>query len=88
LQKFKRPTEAGSLSCNRRFACVEFTARLAVVRSIPEASTACQEWASRNMQLNAENAGHLLADRQKLMETGARLLSNGGSPRVGRAAPE
>jgi len=56
----------------------EFTARLAVARSIPEATTAWQEWASRSMQLNAENAGHLLADGQKLMETGARLLSNGG----------
>jgi hypothetical protein len=40
------------------------------------------------MQLNAENASHLLADGQKLMETGARLLSNGGFSKGRAAAPE
>jgi hypothetical protein len=56
----------------------ELTAKLVAARSIPEAATAWQDWASRSMQLNAEHASHLLADGQKLMETGARLLANGG----------
>jgi hypothetical protein len=53
------------------FLASEFTAKLAVARSIPEATTAWQEWACRSMQLNVENASHLLADGQKLMEMGS-----------------
>ncbi len=52
----------------------ELTTKLAAARSIPEATTAWQEWAGRSMQLNAENATHLLADGQKLMGDGSAPL--------------
>ncbi len=55
----------------------EFAAKLTAARSIPEAMTACQEWTSRRFEMMAEDGKHLLADTQKFMETGARLLSNG-----------
>jgi hypothetical protein len=44
---------------------------------IPETATVCQEWASRCMEMAAEDTKRLLADGQKFVETGARLLSNG-----------
>jgi hypothetical protein len=56
----------------------ELGAMLVAARSIPETTTACQEWANRRMRLSAQNASQLLADSQKLLETGARLLSNAG----------
>jgi Phasin protein len=55
----------------------EFSAKLTGARSIPETATVCQEWASRRMEMATEDAKHLLADTQKFMETGVRLLSNG-----------
>ena len=55
----------------------EFASKLTAARSIPEAMTACQEWTSRRFEMMAEDGKHLLADTQKFMETGARLLSNG-----------
>ena len=38
---------------------------------------ACQEWTSRRFEMIADDGKHLLADTQKFMETGARLVSNG-----------
>jgi hypothetical protein len=58
----------------------EFVAKLTAARSIPEVATAYQEWASRQMEMAAEDAKRIFADGQKLAETGARLLSN---PTVG-----
>jgi hypothetical protein len=55
----------------------EFGAKLTAARSIPETVTACQEWTSRRTEMATEDAKHLLADTQKFMETGVRLLSNG-----------
>lgn len=55
----------------------EFSTKLTGARSIPETATACQEWASRRMEMATEDAKHLLADTHKFMETGVRLLSNG-----------
>jgi hypothetical protein len=55
----------------------EFASKLTAVRSLPDAMTACQEWNSRHFEMMAEDGKHLLADAQKVMETGARLLSNG-----------
>ena len=54
----------------------EFGAKLTAARSIPETATAYQEWASRRVDMATEDAKHLLADAQKFMETGARLLSS------------
>jgi hypothetical protein len=54
----------------------EFAAKLTAARSIPDAMTACQDWTTRRFELMAEDGKHLLADSQKFIETGARLLSN------------
>lgn len=58
----------------------EFAAKLTAARSIPEVATAYQEWASRHMEMAAEDAKRIFVDSQKLAETGARLLSNGWWP--------
>jgi hypothetical protein len=55
----------------------EFGSKVTAARSIPEAVTACQEWAGRRLELLAEDSRILFADAQKFMETGVRLLSNG-----------
>jgi hypothetical protein len=53
----------------------EFGAKLTAARSLPDAMTACQEWASRRFEMMAEDRKHLLADYQMFSETGVRLLS-------------
>jgi hypothetical protein len=55
----------------------EFASKLTSARSLPDAMSACQEWTMRRFAMMAEDGKHVLADTQKLMETGARLLSNG-----------
>jgi Phasin protein len=55
----------------------EFASKLTAARSIPDAMTVCQEWSGLRFEMMAEDGKHLLADAQKLMQTGARLLSNG-----------
>lgn len=55
----------------------EFGSKLTAARSIPDAMTACQEWTSRRFEMMAEDGKHLLADTQKFIETGVRLMSNG-----------
>jgi len=55
----------------------EFASKLTAARSIPDAMTACQEWANRRFEMMAEDREHLLSDCQKFTETGAHLLWNG-----------
>lgn len=55
----------------------EFTTKLTAARSIPEVATAYQEWASRHIEMAAEDTKRIFADSQKLAETGARLLISG-----------
>ncbi|QHO75686.1 hypothetical protein ACH79_26720 [Bradyrhizobium sp. CCBAU 051011] len=55
----------------------ELAAKLTAVRSIPEAATAYQEWATHRMEMAAEDAKRIFADAQKLTKTGTQLLSNG-----------
>jgi len=55
----------------------EFHSKLTAARSIPDAMTACQEWTSRRFEMMAEDGKHLLADTQRFMEAGVRLMSNG-----------
>jgi hypothetical protein len=54
----------------------EFVGKLATVRSIPDAATACQECMSRQMEMFAEDSRRMLADGEKLMRAGARLFSS------------
>jgi hypothetical protein len=55
----------------------EWAHRVTNARSIPDAVAACQEWTSRQFEMMADDGIHLLADSQKVVETGARFLSNG-----------
>ena len=55
----------------------ELTSKLTAARSTTDTAAAYQEWVSRRMDLIAEDGKHLLADTQKIMHTGARLLSSG-----------
>jgi hypothetical protein len=66
----------------------EFATKLSSTRSIPEATTVCQEWAGRGMEMATADAKRILADSQKLLETGTRLISNGwlSNGRVGVTA--
>ncbi len=61
----------------------EFAVSLTAARSIPETATAFQEWNSRHNELAAEDAQRILAEGQKFVETGARLLSKGWLPKGG-----
>lgn len=55
----------------------EFASKLTAARSFPDATTACQEWAGKRMNMFAEDSRRFAADSQKLIETTARLFSNG-----------
>jgi len=50
---------------------------LIAVHSVPEAVAACQEWMTKEMDARAEDARQFMSDGQKLMDTSARLLTNG-----------
>lgn len=56
----------------------EFAAKLSAARSISETATVCQEWATKRIEMAAEDAKRLLVDGQKFAETATRLLSTGG----------
>jgi len=58
----------------------QLTSELAAARSIPETTTAWQHWTKRRIELFAEDSRRLLADMEKLMETGGRMLGNGWVP--------
>ncbi len=58
----------------------EFAAKMTAARALPEVAAACQEWTSRHMEMAAEDAKRIVADGQKLAETGARLLFSGWRP--------
>ncbi len=55
----------------------EFASKLAAARSMPEAAAAYQQWASRRIELLAEDGKRLFADTQKLTEIVARAFVNG-----------
>jgi hypothetical protein len=56
----------------------EYVGKLSAARTIPETTKVCHEWATKRMEMAAKDAKRLLADGQKLAETGARFPSNGG----------
>jgi hypothetical protein len=55
----------------------EFASKLTAARSIPDAMTVYQDWANRRLEMMEDDRKHVLAECQKLAETGARLWSNG-----------
>lgn len=55
----------------------ELASKLTAACSIPDAATACQEWASKRMNMFAEDRRRFVADSQKFVETSARSFSNG-----------
>jgi hypothetical protein len=56
----------------------EVASKLTAIRSIPDATTVCQEWMTLRFKMMTEDGKRFFADTQKFMETGARLLANGG----------
>ena len=50
---------------------------LIAVHSVPDALTVCQEWMTKEMDARAEDARQFMSDGQKLMDSSARLLTNG-----------
>ena len=58
----------------------EFSAKLTAARSMPDVAMAYQEWGHRHMEMAADDTKRMIADAQKLAETGARLLFNGWRP--------
>ena len=59
----------------------QFASELVSARSLPATMAAWQHWAERRIELLAEDSKRLLADTEKLMETGGRVLGNGWTPR-------
>jgi hypothetical protein len=55
----------------------EFSTKLTAARSLPEAATAYQDLAGQQLQMVSEDTKQLFADTRALMETGARVASNG-----------
>ena len=49
----------------------EFSTKLTAARSIPEVATVYQKWATRRMEMAAEDAKRLFADSQKLHRDGS-----------------
>jgi hypothetical protein len=52
----------------------EFTSKVIAARSIPGATAAILEWTNRHVEMATADAKHVLADTQKIMEIGVRLL--------------
>jgi len=56
--------------------------KLAAARSMPDMTIVYQDWFGQRVQRYVEDSNHILADLQKLMRTGTRLL------KTARAAAE
>ncbi|MFZ0778959.1 MAG: phasin family protein [Xanthobacteraceae bacterium] len=64
---------------------LKLSKKLTAAHSVPDALAAYQEWLNEEISARAENARRVMNHSQKLMDTGARLLSNGWSS-VGASA--
>jgi hypothetical protein len=51
--------------------------KLAAVRSMPDMTIVYQDWIGQRMQRFVEDSNHILADVQKLVQTGTCLAQNG-----------
>src|SRR5215831_9130833 len=52
----------------------EFTSKMIAARSIPSAAAVVLEWTNRHMEIATVDAKQVLADTQKIMEIGVRLV--------------
>ena len=52
----------------------DYANKVMVARSVPDAMTAYQEWASRQLKLAVEDASYAISTGEALMDMGARLL--------------
>jgi len=55
----------------------EFRDKLTSARTTEEVAAACQRLATRHVEMAQEDAKHLVADGQAVIETATRFLSNG-----------
>lgn len=55
----------------------EYMSKLSAVRTVPDATMAYKEWASREMELLAEDGRHMMANSEKLMQASQRLFAEG-----------
>jgi hypothetical protein len=64
----------------------DFANKMIGARSVPDAMTTCQEWASWQLETAAEDTKRLFADGQKFIEASTRLVSNqvSGIGQIGR----
>src|ERR1700730_13535524 len=60
----------------------EFVGKLASARSIPDATTTYQEWATKEMELLAPASRHMFEHSGKIMQASQRLFSHGGETRA------
>lgn len=81
LDKFKEINNAWlARAQSEADLAAELTTKLVAARSLPDATAAWQEWANKRMSLLAEDGKRLVADGQKIAETGVRLCANGWTP--------
>ena len=52
----------------------EFASKMTAARSSPDVATLFLEWNKRHMEMATVDAKHVLADTQKIMEIGVRLV--------------
>ncbi len=57
----------------------EFISKIGSVRSVPEATSAYHEWASREMELFAEDGRRMFENGEKLLQASRRMFVNGVS---------
>jgi hypothetical protein len=60
----------------------EFMGKLTSVRSLPDATTAYHEWASREMELLAQDGRNMFANGEKLLQASRRLFTTNGANSV------
>ncbi|HMA71476.1 MAG TPA: phasin family protein [Xanthobacteraceae bacterium] len=53
----------------------KFVGKLAGARSVPDATTTCQEWASKEMELLAADGRHMFEHGGKLLHASRRLFT-------------
>jgi hypothetical protein len=58
---------------------LKLSKKLNAAHSVPDAFAAYQEWLSEEISARAEDARRFMTNGQRIMDTGARLFSNGWS---------